>query len=42
MDGLVAPLLDIFARVDAKTMLETEREHMFARVVREQVGGEEK
>jgi hypothetical protein len=38
--GLVAPMLDIFARIDAKTMLETEREHLFARMVREQVGGE--
>jgi hypothetical protein len=38
--GLVAPILDIFARIDAKTMLESEREHVFARVVKEQVGGE--
>jgi hypothetical protein len=38
--GLIAPLLDIFARVDAKTMLDSEREHVFARVVKEQVGGE--
>ncbi|HXV78825.1 MAG TPA: glucosidase [Candidatus Binatia bacterium] len=37
--GLVAPLLDIFGRIDAKTMLETERGHVFARVVKEQVGG---
>jgi hypothetical protein len=38
--GLVAPLLDIFGRLDAKTMLETERGHVIARVVKEQVGGE--
>jgi Glycosyl hydrolase family 63 C-terminal domain len=38
--GLVAPLLDIFGRIDASTMLETEREHVFARMVKEQVGGE--
>jgi hypothetical protein len=39
--ALVAPLLDLFARVDAKTLLETERGRIMARVVREQVGGEE-
>ena len=38
--GLVAPLLDIFGRVDAKTLLETERERLETRLVREQVGGE--
>jgi hypothetical protein len=38
--GLIAPLLDIFARLDAQTFLETERVHVFARLVREQVGGE--
>ena len=38
--GLVAPLLDLFGRLDAKTVLETERGHVLARVVREQVGGE--
>jgi hypothetical protein len=38
--ALVAPLLDIFGRVNAKTLLETERGHVFARVVTEQVGGE--
>ena len=37
--GLVAPLLDIFGRVDAKTMLETERERLQARMMMEQVGG---
>jgi hypothetical protein len=38
--GLVAPLLDLFGRIDAKTVLETERGQVIARVVREQVGGE--
>ncbi len=38
--GLVAPLLDLFGRVDAKTLLETERGQVMARIVREQVGGE--
>jgi hypothetical protein len=38
--GVVAPLLDIFGRVDAKTMLKTERGSVMARVIREQVGGE--
>jgi hypothetical protein len=39
--GLVAPLLDLFGRVDAKTVLEIERWRMVARVVREQVSGED-
>ncbi len=38
--ALVAPLLDVFGRVDAKTLLETERDRVFARVVKEQVGGQ--
>ncbi|CAG4908647.1 MGH1-like glycoside hydrolase domain-containing protein [Paraburkholderia gardini] len=38
--GLVAPLLDLFARVDAHSMLETERGYLMAKVVKEQVGGE--
>ncbi len=38
--ALVAPLLDMFARIDARTMLETERGRIMAKVVREQVGGE--
>ena len=38
--GLIAPLLDLFGRLEAKTYLETEREHVFTRVVREQVVGE--
>jgi hypothetical protein len=37
--ALIAPLLDLFARVDAKALLETERGRIMARVVREQVGG---
>ena len=40
--GLVAPLLDIFGRLDAKTLLETERGAVMARLVREQVGGQHK
>ena len=39
--GLIAPLLDLFGRLDSKSILETERGHVFTRVVREQVGGEE-
>ena len=37
--ALVAPLLDLFGRVDARALLETERGSVLARVVREQVGG---
>ena len=40
--GLVAPLLDLFARVDAKALLETENGSMMASIIREQVGGEAK
>jgi hypothetical protein len=40
--GLIAPIMDIFARIDAKTFLETERGRIFARMVEEQVGGESK
>jgi hypothetical protein len=39
--GLVAPLLDLFGRVDAQTMLETERGRVMAGIVRAQVGVEE-
>lgn len=39
--GMVAPLLDIFGRLDATTMLEVERSHLFDRLVKEQVGGEQ-
>jgi hypothetical protein len=38
--ALVGPLMDVFGRVDAKTLLETERGRVLARVVTEQVGGE--
>jgi hypothetical protein len=38
--GLVAPILDIFGRLDAKSLLETERGTLVTRIVREQVGGE--
>ena len=37
--GLVALLLDLFGRFDAKLVLETERATLTDRVVREQVGG---
>ena len=32
--------MDLFARIDGKTVLDTEREHVQSRVVKEQVGGE--
>ena len=38
--SLVAPLLDLFGRVDARTLLEVERGSVLARIVREQVGGD--
>jgi hypothetical protein len=38
--GLVAPLLDLFARIDAKALLESERERLAERIVMEQVGGD--
>ncbi|NWF56844.1 MAG: hypothetical protein HXY45_18825, partial [Syntrophaceae bacterium] len=34
------PLLDLFGRFDAKTVLESGSGRVMARVVREQVGGE--
>jgi hypothetical protein len=37
--GLMAAFLDLFGRLDAKTLLETEGERLRARVVREQVAG---
>jgi hypothetical protein len=40
--GLIAPLMDIFGRVDAKMYLETERKQIFQQIVGEQVGGEER
>jgi len=39
--GLVAVLLDLFGRVDAKTLLETERRQLEADLVRAQVTGEQ-
>jgi hypothetical protein len=39
--GLVAPLLDLFARLDAQTVLESDRWRILAGVVRQQVGGEQ-
>ena len=38
--GVIAPLIDLFARLDAKWVLETERAHVLARVITEQVAGE--
>jgi len=38
--GLIAPLLDLFGRVDAKTALESEMKRLTARVIKGQVGGE--
>ena len=38
--GLIAPLLDLFARAEAKTVLELEAERLRARMLAEQVGGE--
>jgi hypothetical protein len=38
--GLIAVLLDLFGRVDAQRLLETERSRITRRLVREQVGGE--
>jgi hypothetical protein len=38
--GMVAVLLDVFGRLDAQTLLETELTRVAARIVREQVGGE--
>jgi hypothetical protein len=39
--GLIAPLLDIFGRLDAKTYLETDRGRFFEQMVKEQVGGKQ-
>jgi hypothetical protein len=38
--GLIAPLVDLFGRVDAKNVLESKRALLQARIVTEQVGGE--
>jgi hypothetical protein len=37
--GLIAVFIDLFGRLDAKTLLETERELIQARLVKEQVSG---
>jgi hypothetical protein len=39
--GLVAPLLDLFGRVDARTVLESDSWHVMVGVVGQQVGGEQ-
>ncbi|WP_448872107.1 MGH1-like glycoside hydrolase domain-containing protein [Desulfobulbus propionicus] len=39
--GLIAPLLDIFGRLDANAALESDRGHFFDRLVKEQVGGKQ-
>jgi hypothetical protein len=39
--GLIAPLVDLFARTDAKTLLDLEAERLRARMVAQQVGGED-
>jgi hypothetical protein len=39
--ALIAPLMDIFGRLDAKTVLETERSGLTSKMIREQVGGEQ-
>jgi hypothetical protein len=39
--GLIAFMMDIFGRFDAESFLETDRERIQSRIVREQVGGEE-
>jgi hypothetical protein len=38
--GLVAGLLDLFGRIDAKTLLETDRDVIRARIATEQVSGQ--
>jgi hypothetical protein len=40
--GLIAVLLDMFGRLDGKSILDTERERLLARVISEQVGGEQR
>lgn len=39
--GLVAQMMDFFGRIDGKTMLETDREHIQETLVKGQVGGEQ-
>jgi hypothetical protein len=38
--GLIAVLMDMFGRLNAKSVLETERGRVHSRLIREQVGGE--
>jgi hypothetical protein len=38
--GLIAPLMDLFGRLDAKVALETERGLLTTRVMRQQVSGD--
>ncbi len=38
--GLIAPLMDFFGRMDAASLLETERGVLYRKLVAEQVGGE--
>jgi hypothetical protein len=38
--GTIAFAMDVFARIDAKKVLETQRERLRTQIVREQVGGE--
>jgi hypothetical protein len=38
--GLIAALLDLFGRIDAKTVLESQRERIQTRIMKEQVTGE--
>ena len=38
--GLIAPLMDLFGRVDGKSLLDVDRDIVQSRVVKEQVGGE--
>ncbi len=40
--GLVALLLDVFGRVDAKALLEVEKESLTDRMMKEQVGGKQR
>ena len=40
--GLIAPILDVFGRLDAHTLLETERSRIFAQMVQAQVAGDPK
>ena len=39
--ALVAPLLDLFARVDARAVLESGRGQALGRIISERVGGEQ-